>query len=62
MSKGCSVLRLWVLKQCCGDILKVAAEKLAANLKKAEQVKREAMLKRTEQYYKEYAQMEADVL
>ena len=29
---------------------------------KAEQVKREEMVKRTEQYYKEYAQMEADLI
>ena len=49
-------------KQCYGEILKAAAEKFSANLEKAEQVKREAMVKRTEQYYKEYAQMEADVL
>ena len=50
------------LKQCYGELLKAAAGKFASNLEKAEQVKREAMVKRTEQYYKEYAQMEADVL
>ncbi|CBK22968.2 uncharacterized protein [Blastocystis hominis] len=42
------------LKQRRDEKLKAAAEKYAANLEKAEQVKREAMVKRTEQYYKEY--------
>ena len=50
------------LKQRRDEKLKAAAEKYAANLEKAEQVKREAMVKRTEQYYKEYAQMEADLI
>ena len=50
------------LKQRRDEKLKAAAEKFAANLEKAEQVKREAMVKRTEQYYKEYAQMEADLI
>ena len=46
------------LKQRRDEKLKAAAKKFQENYEKAEQVKREEMVKRTEQYYKEYAQMD----
>ena len=42
--------------------LKAAAEKLAADIVAAEKAKREEMVKRSEKYEKEYAQMEADLI
>lgn len=46
-----------ILKERRDAELKAAAEKLAADLKAAEKTKREEIVKRTEQYEKEYAQV-----
>ncbi len=51
-----------ILKERRDAELKAAAEKMAADLVAAEKAKREEMVKRTEQYYKEYAQMDADIV
>ena len=51
-----------ILKERHDAELKAAAEKMAADLVAAEKAKREEMVKRTEQYYKEYAQMDADIV
>ena len=65
MGIGCLSLRSpesVALKQRRDEKLKAAAKKYQGDLEKAEQVMREAMVKRTEQYNKEYAQMEADLV
>ena len=51
-----------ILKERRDAELKAATEKMAADLVAAEKAKREEMVKRTEQYYKEYAQMDADIV
>lgn len=51
-----------ILKERRDAELKAAAEKMAADIVAAEKAKREEMVKRTEQYYKEYAQMDADIV
>ena len=51
-----------ILKERRDAELKAAAEKMAADMVAAEKAKREEMVKRTEQYYKEYAQMDADIV
>ena len=51
-----------VLKQRRDAELKASAEKLAADILAANKTKREEMVKRCEQYEKEYKQMDADLI